>query len=57
MEGLDHDLRDDYFEPWDDTNTSIELYGCDGPCRIGRVETRDGFVEVYDVHGHCLAAC
>ena len=48
--GLDHDLRDDYFEPWDDTNTSIELYtdATDPGSRIGRVETRDGFVEVYD---------
>ena len=47
--GLDHAEREDGFTEWTDSNTSTELFtSTDYSGYVGRVETRDGFIEIYD---------
>ena len=57
--GLAHDLRYDGFEEWTDSNERIELFKDDEDAgykvRIGSVETRDGFIEVYDADWNRIA--
>ena len=58
-QALDHDLRDEYFEAWEDSNTRTELLqdheSGDWTVRLASIETRDGFIEVYDADWNRIA--
>ena len=58
-EGLDHDLREDGFEPWSNSEKRVDLFKAVGENghmeRIGQVTERDGFVEIYDENWNSLA--
>ena len=58
-EGLDHDLREDGFEPWSNSEKRVDLFKAVGDNghmeRIGQVTERDGFVEIYDENWNSLA--
>ena len=53
-ESLDHDLRDEWFEPYENSNERIELFKTitEGDFSheeyVGSLETRGGFIEIYD---------
>ena len=56
-QGLDHDLREDGFEPWSNSEKRIDLFkAVDGGMeRVGQVVERDGFVEVYNENWESVA--
>ncbi|MEC8541437.1 MAG: hypothetical protein VXY53_06330, partial [Candidatus Thermoplasmatota archaeon] len=53
-QGLDHELRDEYFEEWSDSNERIELRG-ENHEFLGSLELRDGFIEIRDDNWQTLA--
>ena len=53
-QGLDHELRDEYFEEWSDSNERIELRG-ENHEFLGSLELRDGFIEVRDENWETVA--
>ena len=56
-QGIDHELREDGFEPWSNSEKRVDLFkAVDGGMeRIGQVVERDGFVEVYNENWESLA--
>ena len=55
-EAKDHDLRDDWFEPYENSNQRMELFQEETvgdhthDKMVGSLETRGGFIEIYDAN-------